>query len=203
MRTKAKICGITNAEDARLCFELGADYLGLIFATGVRRVTLQRAAEIRRAVPLAALVGVFADESADYVDLAVRTCSLDLVQLHGGEPPHYVRELAERCGVPIIKAITDRSQDPLEYRDADFLMFDLAKDAGGAGGGVAEVWRRAAEAAARGRSVFLAGGLTPDNVAEAIRKVRPWCVDVCSGVESSPGRKDPAAVARFLREISE
>lgn len=204
--TKVKICGITTASDARVTDAAGADYLGLIFAESPRRITRSRAQKIRGAVPDATLVGVFKDQPLQGVIKTITDCDINLVQLHGGETPEYCRSLIAATGKPLIKTVRSGRNSDLkilgEYHNTSFFLFDLEKNAGQqSGGDVATLWSDASRTRRRGFRVFLAGALTVDNVREAIRRTDVFCVDVCRGVESKPGRKDAEALRRFIAEV--
>jgi phosphoribosylanthranilate isomerase len=200
---RIKICGITNPEDARLASELGADALGFIFhPASPRRVAPEAAREIIRQLPPFVLsVGVFVDEEAAVVrDLAARV-GLDWVQLHGREMPEYCRSL----GLRVLKGLRIEAESSLgalaEYRDAvQAFLLDTYK-AGQAGGtGETFDWQLARRAQAFG-AIVLAGGLTPANVAQAIEVARPQAVDVASGVEAAPGKKDPEKLRAFFEKV--
>jgi len=203
MMVRIKICGITNLEDALLAAEQGADALGFIFyAKSPRKVDPEIAREIiAQLPPFVAAVGVFVDEAAGVVrDLAAQV-GLDWVQLHGQESPEYCRSL----GSKVIKAFRVQDAESLPplaaYRDAAHaLLLDTYKR--GQVGGTGEVfdWRLAREARKYGR-IILAGGLTPENVAQAIAAAWPAAVDAASGTEAAPGRKDPEKLRRFFAEI--
>ena len=199
MPVRVKICGVTTAEDATVCADAGADYVGLNFWPGSRRcVGLDRAAEIARALPpTVAKVGVFVDAPRDEIERAIEAASLDAVQLHGNEDPEGCRGFP----VPVIKAIrVTAARGTLERAVESFAVDYILLDAGVAGeyGGSGRRfdWQRAV-GVAPGR-LFLAGGLTPDNVADAVRRVRPFAVDVASGVEVPPGRKDAKRIREFI-----
>jgi phosphoribosylanthranilate isomerase len=199
--TRVKICGITSEADALLCVEAGADALGFIFVEGTPRyVTPERAAAIIAALPpFVAPVGVFADHAPGHVKLVAEACGLRALQLHGDETPEEVAGYA----LPVIKTIKLGSRDDLrslhDYRVAAFLLDSRARWSEGEPRAPI-AWDLAREAAARA-CVVLAAGLTPDNVARAIEVARPYAVDVSSGIEAAPGRKDPARVRRFLEEV--
>lgn len=189
-----KICGITTVDDALCAADAGADWIGLNFwPRSPRCVTHDAARAIGGAVGARVRkVGVFVNASRDAIDATVAAAGLDLVQLHGDEPPELVRAFGDRA----IKAVRLRGATPIARYAPALLLLD--GDAPGfGGGGVPLDWLMAADLAARHR-LILAGGLTPDNVAEAIRTVRPVGVDVASGVESSPGVKDAARVRAFV-----
>lgn len=194
-----KICGITNLEDARMAAECGADMLGFVFAESPRTISPQEAARIIRDLPEAILkVGVFVDENETNVEEIAGACDFDYVQLHGSETPEYVR----RITVPVIKAFSVRDRDVLtripEYGLSTFILDSYDPHRAG-GSGMVFDWNIAAEATNLGRMI-LAGGLNAENVAQAIRVARPYGVDVSSGVEVSPGRKDIDKIKRFVSE---
>jgi phosphoribosylanthranilate isomerase len=202
--TLVKTCGITSCEDAVACHELGADLLGLVFAFSPRRVTIAQAREIRAAVPDARLVGVCVDEPLEALIALAQECHLDMLQLHGAEGPDYCREAARRAGLPVVKAVRGGDGEGADldaWRGLYGLLFDVEKGAAPPADGLDALWSRAAAAGERGHRVFLAGALDPDNVAAAVRRVRPYCVDVARGVERAPGIKDHDLVARFVEEV--
>ena len=199
MSVKIKICGITNRDDALLAVELGADALGFIFyQKSPRRVTLEQAASICRALPpFMATVGVFVNATQQEIELALIKCRLTTLQFHGDEPPRFCRRFAART----IKAIRVRDEDSLraaaEY-DIDALLLDTYTDTERGGTARTFDWSLALKAKEIGPPIILSGGLTTENVQEAIRKVRPYAVDASSGVEREPGRKDPEKLRRFI-----
>jgi len=197
-RVLVKICGITRLEDALLAARLGADRVGFNFWPRSRRyLAPEAAAAMVAALPPGVLpVGVFVDPSAEELGAALRTSGVRAVQLHGDEPP----ELCAALSVPVVKGIRVRDANSLSalftYPVSGFLLDSATPLYGGSG--TAFDWSLAAEVAAQ-VPVWLAGGLTPENVAEAVRRVRPHGVDVASGVESSPGVKDPGRMEAFIR----
>lgn len=196
--TKVKICGITNLEDALFAAEAGADALGFNFyAKSPRFIVPDRAREIvLRLPPFVAKVGVFVNEELDRVKEIMAYCSLDCAQLHGDETPEQVAALAPRA----IKAVRVRSAADIErlaqYQAIAYLL-DTYHPTKHGGTGEAFDWELAVEARSHG-PIILAGGLTPDNVADAIERVHPYAVDVSSGVEAAPGIKDHQKVRRFI-----
>ncbi len=198
---KVKICGITNLEDALAAIALGADALGFVFyARSPRRVTPgQAAAIILRLPPFVAKVGVFVDEKPERVQEIMNLCSLDYTQLHGSESPAYCQKLGHRA----IKAFRVNDESILEqlsgYKVVAILLDSYNPDMFG-GTGRAFNWEIAARAA-RSNCVILSGGLTPQNVARAIETVKPYAVDVSSGVEASPGKKDHAKLKTFIQAV--
>lgn len=199
MNVKVKICGITSADDALAAVEAGADAIGFMFyAPSPRCVRFERAAKIIHELPpFVARVGVFVNPTEEEVRRAIAECGIDTLQFHGEEPPEFCR----RFGLKTIKAFRIRDRESLQatvaYPDQAWLLDSFVA---GKPGGTGEVfnWEIAREATQRSRRVILAGGLTPENAAEAVRKVQPYGLDVSSGVESSPGKKDPAKVRAFI-----
>jgi phosphoribosylanthranilate isomerase len=214
--TRVKICGITNLDDARMAVQAGADALGFIFVENTPRfVTPEQVAPIvRRLPPFVTPVGVFWDHPSGHVKAVAEACGLRALQFHGDEPPETLGGYA----VPIIKTIKLPAASTLEglpeYRVGDlfgalayrsvvsaFLLDTAVRWSEGEAREPIE-WKRIAM---MGRPdarvhVILSGGLTPGNVAQAVRLVRPFAVDVNSGVEARPGKKDPDKVHRFVAE---
>lgn len=190
-----KICGITSEEDALLAVAMGADAVGFVFAPSPRQVTPSVAGAIAaRLPPEVVTVGVFRDEAPRRVVEVVQRAGLRAAQLHGHESREDAGYVAVRVPL-LIKAFA--AGDPALARAAEYGAPIVMIDAPSPGSGKVFDWRLA-EGAPRARRIVLAGGLTPDNVAEAIKVVRPWGVDVSTGVEASPGRKDPRAVRAFV-----
>lgn len=195
---KVKICGITTLDDALMCIEAGADALGFNFApTSPRCLTLEVAAAITRKLPAGVLrVGVFVDADAAALERAKDEVGLECLQLHGDEPP----ELLARFLPHAYKALRVRGDavlaDAARY-PGEHLLLDAYVPGVHGGTGARFDWALATELA-KTRKITLAGGLTPENVASAIQVVRPFCVDVASGVERHPGRKDYALVSAFV-----
>ncbi len=211
MFVRIKICGITGVADALAAVEAGAHALGFMFyPPSPRAITVPQAAAIIRELPaFIARVGVFVDPSADDVRRAVTEAGIDTLQFHGGESPEFCRSFtpapAGISGRRVIKAFRvkdETSMAPLEGYSEETWLLD-AYVAGQMGGtGARFNWDLARQAIARGgaQRVILAGGLTPENVAQAVREVRPFGLDVSSGVETSPGCKDAEKVRRFIAE---
>ena len=199
MKTQVKICGITNAADGLAAAEAGADLIGLMFCEeSPRLVTLEQAAEISRALPRFLIrVGVFVNPPADLVMQAISDCQLTLLQFHGEEPS----EFCTRFGLMSLKAIRVRDESSLQLLanyQTDGYLLDAYSRNGRGGTGETFNWELAVKAQQYGKPVFLAGGLTPENVAAAVRTVHPFGVDVSSGVESAPGKKDHAKLRAFV-----
>jgi len=200
--TRVKICGITSVADAQAAAEAGADMIGLMFyEKSPRHITLEQAAEISRALsPFVMRVGVFVDADEALVKQAIGRCGLGLLQFHGLE----TSEFCTQFGLMSMKALRVRDADSLrelENFQTEAFLLDAYSKNGLGGTGETFNWDLAVEAQKFGKPIFLAGGLTPDNVAEAVRQVRPFAVDVSSGVESAPGKKDPAKVKAFIQAV--
>ena len=190
-----KICGITSEEDALLAIAMGADAVGFVFAPSSRQLAPGRAADIvKRLPPEIMTVGVFRDDAPDRVVDIVQHSGLAAAQLHGHESAGDARWIRERIRV-VIKAFPggDRELRNVDAYGADIVLLDSASP----GSGRVFDWSLA-EGAPSGHRLMLAGGLNEDNVGEAIRRVRPWGVDVSSGVESAPGVKDPRKLRAFI-----
>jgi phosphoribosylanthranilate isomerase len=202
VRTRIKICGITRPEDARMAVESGADAIGLVFyAPSPRSIGLEQARAIIAAVPpFVTTVGLFVDPAPDEVESVLRLCSLGLLQFHGDEAPDFCRGF----GLPYIKAARVRADADLvqylsRHHTAQGWLLDAYNDQLYGGTGEAFDWKLIPRDLAR--PVILSGGLTPDNVGAAVRRVRPWAVDVCSGVEAAKGVKDAAKIAAFIAGV--
>ncbi len=200
MSVKVKICGITNLADAQQAAEAGADALGFNFYERSPRCIAPAVAGtiIRELPPFVVKVGVFVDAPPERVFEAISQCGLNVVQFHGHEPPEYCTQF----GVMTMKAFRIRDASSLEALSqyaTDAWLLDAYTPGQFGGTGERFDWDLAAQAQHFGRPIFLAGGLTPENVAEAVRRVGPYAVDVASGVETSPGRKDPAKVRAFIQ----
>lgn len=202
MRTRVKICGVTRPEDAAMAADLGADAVGLNFwPPGSRCIDADRAGEIVSALPpMVTPIGVFVDPEQDEVERVLARARLSALQFHGNESPSE----CERYGLPYIKAIRVRGGEDwadieARYTGARALLVDSYRR--GLPGGTGAVFDWSLAPVERDKALVLAGGLRVDNVAQAVRVVRPYAVDVCGGVEESPGRKSPALVGAFIREV--
>jgi len=196
---RVKICGITNIEDALTAIAAGADALGFVFHDeSPRRVTPEEAAGIIAALPpFIQTVGLFVNRPLAFVNETAARCRLDLVQLHGDEPPEFC-DAVERRVIKAFRVKDITSLDPIRhYRVAAHLLDAYSPNAYG-GTGLTFNWD-IAKVAKDFSPVILAGGLTPDNVRDAVETVMPYAVDVSGGVESSPGKKDAAKVREFIR----
>jgi phosphoribosylanthranilate isomerase len=204
MRTRVKICGITRIEDAHAAVAAGADAIGLVFyPKSPRAVTIEQARTLAATAPaFVTVVGLFVDAAPELIRDVLSRVNLSLIQFHGVETPEQCRAF----GRPYIKAIpmrdgVDLAAEEKRFADAAGLLLDnFAPDKAGGTGRTFD-WSRVP--ARRTRALILAGGLTADNVGEAIRRVHPDAVDVTSGVEMSPGIKDPNKIAAFINAVRE
>ena len=194
--TRIKICGLTDRDDALLAVEAGADALGLVFADSPRRVTPETAELIVADLPLVSVVGVFVNERTEAIKSIAQRVGLNTVQLHGEEPPRD----CERLALKVIKRFNILENDTADtlrermerYRVAAYLLDP------GAGSGRKFDWSLARDLPG---PLIVSGGLTPENVGEAIRTLRPYAVDVSSGVEQKPGHKDAEKMKAFVQAV--
>ena len=206
MHTRVKICGITSQRDAAAACSAGADAIGLVFyARSPRHVSIEDASAIALAVPpFVSRVALFKDASAEEVEAVLASVEVDLLQFHGSEAPVFCRSF----GRPYIKALGLKgvadieaaiSQGEKDYDEARALLLDGHAPGEDGGSGEALDWASLVRAS---KPLILAGGLEPGNVRRAIELVRPYAVDVSSGVEASPGIKDADRMSAFLREVA-
>lgn len=200
--TEVKVCGITNADDALMAAESGASILGFIFFPGSgRHIEPATAARIARILPPGVVkAGVFVNQDISFVRRAVDEAGLDIVQVHGDETPQFCREIPGAY----MRAVRVRGLESLEQvdmYDSEFVLLDTFSERRFGGTGESFDWGLLRGFDLGGRRLFLSGGLNPGNVAEAVRAVRPYAVDVCSGVERKTGVKDPDKVKRFIEEV--
>jgi phosphoribosylanthranilate isomerase len=201
MRTRVKICGITNLDDAMTAVECGADAIGFVFwVNSPRFIEPQKAKRIVSEIPpFVTTVGVFVNEPVEGINRLIRSVGFGCVQLHGEETPEECMGLNAK----VIKAVRVSGEKDLEgldrYHVSAFILDTFRKDVQG-GTGETFDWDIAVKAKKLG-AVILSGGLTPENVVDAIRHVRPYGVDVSSGVEKNPGEKDPEKVRKFIELV--
>ena len=201
--TKVKICGITNLEDARLCQKLGADALGYNFYKRSKRYVMpSRARSISDQLDeTVSKFGIFVNEKVEDILKAANLAKIDVIQLHGEESPEFIANLRKEANLLIVKAFrvaSDFDRSILEDYDLDGVLLDSYSEKEHGGSGKTFDWSRVAAIANGEMHVYLAGGLGPHNVAEAIKTVRPFAVDVASGVETAPGKKDSAKLEAFI-----
>lgn len=200
--SRVKICGIRSRNEALAAIDAGAWAIGEVFAESPRQINIDRAAALNMELGKSIIkIGVFVNEKIDSLKHIAQTCSLDMVQLHGEEPPEYLAELM----LPVIKSF--RVQGPVDpdevrrWRPWAYL-FDTYSHTARGGSGTAFCWEWL-DAIRAWENIILAGGLNKDNVDKAIMKVRPMVVDVSSGVEYPQGGKDPQRIAQFIRKVKE
>ncbi len=197
--TRVKICGITCLEDAVDAVEAGADAIGFVFADGPRKVKPENVRKIIcRMPPFVKTVGIFVGNDPNAEKIA-EDCPLDIIQVHTGYTSEYVHGLRHKrliLGVRVCNEMSFNSVPGIEFASA--LLLDAYQQGTAGGTGVAFDWSLASAAAGLNKPIVLAGGLNPDNVADAIRQVKPYAVDVSSGVEMSPGKKDREKVRLFI-----
>lgn len=205
--TRVKICGITNHADAQAAVAAGADAVGFVWAPSPRRISPEAAAAIRETLPPTIItVAVVMDAPLAELRSQLAVCPCSAVQLHGHESPQYVRDL--RWG-RVVKGFRIRTAADLDtlpaYADADAFLLDAQVAGQGGGTGVTFDWRLAQVATTRaaGKPIIVAGGLTPDNIGAALAATQPYAVDVSSGVERAPGRKDHSLMREFVRAVRE
>jgi len=202
--TKVKICGITNLGDALCAQESGADFLGFVFAQSPRRIEPEKAKEIIENISQSVkITALFVNEKKDVVDSVIATLGrVDLLQFHGEETPEYCGYFTDK---KIIKAFRVKGEESISqiqgFSNADFVLLDGYSEKAYGGTGRGFDLELAVKVKKYDIPLFLSGGLNPDNVEKAILKVRPFCVDVSSGVEKSPGKKDHALVRRFINNV--
>lgn len=202
MRTRVKICGITRRQDAEFAVETGADAIGLVFyEPSPRAVTIEQAAIISSQLPpFVTIVGLFVNAPAETVRQAIKQAPLSLLQFHGDETPEYCAQFS----LPYIKAVrmqetTDLAEYATYFAEATALLLDSYQPGVPGGTGQTFDWSRIITV---DKPLILAGGLTTENVAQAIRQVSPYAVDVSGGVEASKGLKSHTKISAFMREVA-
>lgn len=197
MSAKVKICGITNMKDALLAAEYGADFLGFIFTKSKRQIQPEKARKIiKRVKNVVTTVGVFMDDSLEFIKKVIQEAEIDIVQLHGKETPEFCQKIEKR----VIKRIHVNNYDThqtLIRKMRDFSVFSFLLDPG-TGSGKTFDWTIASNI---NLPLIIAGGLNPNNVKEMIQLLHPFGVDVSSGVEKKIGKKDPEKIRRFIEEV--
>lgn len=206
--TKVKICGITNLEDALLSARLGADALGFNFyEKSPRYIAPEKAGAITERLPEDVMkVGVFVNEAVGRICKIADIAGLDAIQLHGEEDNKFIEDVHMRSGLVVIKAFRislDFNPNRAKYSSAEAVLLDKYSSREPGGTGETFDWNIARLVSNLVDRVYLAGGLTTDNVADAIGTVRPYAVDVCSRIEARPGKKDAARLERFIAAVKE
>ncbi len=191
---RIKVCGITNLEDAIMAIDLGVDALGFIFSDSLRKISVEKGREIiEQLPPFIIKVGVFSDEPIEFVKEVADSLSLDFLQFHGNEPPKYVSSFKGK-GIKAFRAYDYSVLNKIIEYKSNFFILDSAEK------GKPFDWKIALKAKEIGK-FLLGGGLTPQNVESALLVVSPFGVDVCSGVELFPGKKDPLKLKDFVWRV--
>ena len=199
--TQIKICGLTNHEDVKKCLDLGVDYLGFVFADSPRAADPHTVTQIRSMVGNAAkMVGVFTEESDRVLEIA-DTCGLDYIQLHGEQSEDFAMQIGAQRVIRAMKIKDASSLDNVSsHTNAAFYLLDTYSTKAQGGTGQSWNWRLLSDAIID-KPIFLAGGLNPDNVSDAISIIKPYAVDVSSGVELIPGKKDHFKLERLVQNV--
>ena len=200
--TKVKICGLMEHEHVKVAVEAGADAIGFVFAPSSRRVTVEQAQALAKEIPDNVLkIGVFVNETREEITRIFKTVPLDYVQFHGDEDADFIRKIQ----LPSIKALPVKSTEDVEKTsgyDADYYLFDAPGTVYKGGSGVTFDWELLKDSGIPAEKIILAGGLNVGNVKEAVGRVRPFMVDVSSGVERGK-RKDAGLIREFIQEVKE
>ena len=200
--TKVKICGLMESQHVKIAVDAGADAIGFVFAPSRRQVTIAEAQELAKGIPPGVLkIGVFVDASRDEIEKTYREVPLDFVQFHGDESSDFIKKV----GLPSIKVLSVYSDEDAKQAaqyETDYFLFDTPGTDFKGGSGMTFDWQLMKDAGVQPDKVILAGGLNADNVAQAIRTVNPYMVDVSSGVESK-GRKDENLIRAFIKAVKD
>ena len=204
MRVRTKVCGITRLADARAAVRAGSDFLGFVFyAKSPRFIPAARARRIARTVPpRVKKVGVFVNAAAEEVKRTAAACRLDLLQFHGEETPAYLRRFRGYRTIKAVRVKGAASLQRLSRYPADFFLFDAFHEKAFGGTGRTFDWALLKRLKSLRRPFFISGGLTPDNIGALLERVRPYGVDVSSGVEVRPGKKSARLIRRFIRQVA-
>jgi len=199
--TKVKICGIKTLSDAKFAVDYGADAIGFVFAESIRNVSKEKArAIVQKLPPFVTTVGLFVNDTAENIEAICRFCGLDAIQLHGNERPGLLNKLK---GFKTIKAFRIRNEkdiSPIQKYKPDAILLDGYSEKNMGGTGTSFDWK-IVKNIRTSIPIIVAGGLTPLNVSRAIKIVKPYAVDVSSGVESSPGKKDRKLIKKFIDAV--
>jgi len=201
--TRIKVCGLTNLDDARECVRLGVDYLGFVFADSPRRADPAVVKQIRRDLGNSVhMVGVFTEESDEVLEIT-DSCGLDYVQLHGEQSENFAKQIGSERVIRVLRVSDIESLSAIhKYQAAEFYLFDTYAKKIQGGTGTAWDWGLFSGVDYPGKQIILAGGINADNVCDAINTVHPYAVDVSSGVESAPGKKDYEKLERLVHNVT-
>jgi phosphoribosylanthranilate isomerase len=199
--TKVKICGIKNLKDAIFAVDYGTDAIGFVFAKSIRKISKEKArAIVRKLPPFVTTVGLFVNETAENIEATCRYCGLDAIQLHGNEPPDIINKLKDFKIIKAFRIQNEKDISPIRKYKPDAILLDGYSKKNMGGTGTSFDWKIVKNIKTP-IPIILAGGLTPLNVSRAIKIVRPYGVDVSSGVESMPGKKDRKLIKKFINAV--
>ncbi len=199
--TKIKICGITNLNDAKIAVDYGADAIGFVFAESVRKVNREKVkAIVRKLPPFVTFVGLFVNETAKNIENICSYCGLNAVQLHGNEPPGFLNKLKHYKVIKAFRIKNERDIDPINKYKSDAVLLDGYAENKMGGSGTAFDWK-IVKKVKTSSPIIIAGGLTHVNVSRAIKIANPYGVDVSSGVEIKPGKKDRKLIKKFIDAV--
>lgn len=199
--TKVKICGIKNLDDAISAVDYGADAIGFVFAKSIRKVSKEKARSIiRKLPPFVTTVGLFVNETLDNMEATCRFCGLDAIQLHGNEPPGTLNKLKDIKTIKAFRIKNEKDITPIKKYKPNAILLDGYSENQMGGTGICFDWK-IVKKLKTSIPIIVAGGLTHLNVAKAIKIVRPYGVDVSSGVENMPGKKDKKLIKKFIDAV--
>ena len=199
--TKVKICGIKNLNDAIFAVDYGADALGFVFAKSIRKISKEKArAIIRKLPPFVTTVGLFVNETAECIETAYRYCGLDAAQLHGNEPPNIINNLKDIKTIKAFRIQNEKDITPITKYKPNAILLDGYSENKMGGTGTTFDWKIVRKLKTS-IPIIVAGGLTHLNVSQAIQIVKPYGVDVSSGVETKPGQKDKRLIKEFIDAV--
>ncbi len=196
--TKVKICGIKTLSDAKFAVDYGADAIGFVFAESIRKVSKEKArAIVQKLPPFVTTVGLFVNDTAENIEAICRFCGLDAIQLHGNERPVLLNKLKNFKTIKAFRIRNEKDIIPIKKYKPDAILLDGYSEKNMGGTGTSFDWK-IVKSIRTSIPIIVAGGLTPLNVSRAIKIVKPYGVDVSSGVESSPGKKDRKLIKKFI-----
>lgn len=199
--TKVKICGIKTLSDAKFAVDYGADAIGFVFAESIRKVSKEKARTIvRKLPPFITTVGLFVNDTAENIKAICRFCGLDAIQLHGNERPGLLNKLKDFKTIKAFRIRNEKDIIPIRKYKPDAILLDGYSEKIMGGTGTSFDWK-IVKKVRTSIPIIVAGGLTHSNVSQAIRIVNPYAVDVSSGVESSPGKKDKKLIKKFIDAV--
>lgn len=199
--TKVKICGIKTLSDAKFAVDYGADAIGFVFAESIRKVSKEKArAIIQKLPPFVTTVGLFVNDTAENIEAICRFCGLDVIQLHGNERPGLLNKLKGFKTIKAFRIQNEKDIIPIKKYKPDAILLDGYSEKNMGGTGTSFDWKIVKDIRTS-IPIIVAGGLTPLNVSRAIKIVKPYGVDVSSGVESSPGKKDRKLIKKFIDAV--